>query len=531
MYDIKKNIFKNVIISFLIICVFTCNNAYSKYLNEGRLFIFTKPYNSNIRILNIRPVFHQGIRLKFGKYHIEVSKKGYFTTKLWIKIAHRRAKIIEIKLLKNAIVKISACTSIRKKAKIISLNNDDQDQNSLQLICSNYFTDNTDNKNDTITNKTTGLIWQKDESDKKMNIRDALCYIFNLNFNKYRGFDDWRLPTFDELLTITFLDGSLNCKVQKEFNSHNDYVFLADKLESGKNYPFNMNSCGKIYIICKSNDDGKFECDEIEDKAYVRAVRTIQKEELIKDLDQISDNSTIAETEYNIYDVTSSENNINGSYIESKDYYEDIIIKTSIIYIKSSDYSFSAKEIQTFKYSNLQIPVTIDYNCSLEQTIEQININLLKKNKPNLYSMLSNIPKEINSKVLIKDGHFFEKKMVKNFFGNEKIEKNKIKVPKNYTTEIPKYYNPNSKYEKKITLFTYDFEKSNYTKYIYEFINKDTYKGKKIWSGSIKFKDKIIGNFKMNIDTSKYYYNNLLGKIIYFEFPFNNKTLQARLIH
>ena len=39
----------------------------------GHLFIKTVPEWAKVRILNIRPKFHQGIPLKSGKYLIEVS--------------------------------------------------------------------------------------------------------------------------------------------------------------------------------------------------------------------------------------------------------------------------------------------------------------------------------------------------------------------------------------------------------------------------------------------------------------------------
>jgi len=43
----------------------------------GRLFIETEPTSARIRILNIKPKFHQSIKLDSGRYHIELSAKGY----------------------------------------------------------------------------------------------------------------------------------------------------------------------------------------------------------------------------------------------------------------------------------------------------------------------------------------------------------------------------------------------------------------------------------------------------------------------
>jgi len=65
---------------------------------KARLFVKTEPKGARARILNIRPRFHQGIELKPGRYHIEVSAKGYLTKKRWIEIIPGEKKQIEIRL-------------------------------------------------------------------------------------------------------------------------------------------------------------------------------------------------------------------------------------------------------------------------------------------------------------------------------------------------------------------------------------------------------------------------------------------------
>ena len=60
-----------------------------------------------------------------------------------------------------------------------------------------------DNNNGTVTDKGTGLVWQKGDSfhDLKngLNWYDALEYITLKNSETFAGFDDWRLPTLTEL--------------------------------------------------------------------------------------------------------------------------------------------------------------------------------------------------------------------------------------------------------------------------------------------------------------------------------------------
>ncbi|MCP5005277.1 MAG: DUF1566 domain-containing protein [Planctomycetes bacterium] len=56
-----------------------------------------------------------------------------------------------------------------------------------------------DNKNGTISDSATGLMWQQSDSNRGMNWKEALKYAENLNLG---GHDDWRLPNAKELQSI-----------------------------------------------------------------------------------------------------------------------------------------------------------------------------------------------------------------------------------------------------------------------------------------------------------------------------------------
>jgi hypothetical protein len=60
----------------------------------------------------------------------------------------------------------------------------------------NDFVDNGDG---TVTDRATGLIWQKADSGKGMDWKEALAYAENM---KFAGHDDWRLPNAKELQSI-----------------------------------------------------------------------------------------------------------------------------------------------------------------------------------------------------------------------------------------------------------------------------------------------------------------------------------------
>ncbi len=59
-----------------------------------------------------------------------------------------------------------------------------------------------DNKDNTITDKATGLMWSKDDSKECMTWQSGLDYVQRLNDEQYLGYSDWRLPNAKELHTI-----------------------------------------------------------------------------------------------------------------------------------------------------------------------------------------------------------------------------------------------------------------------------------------------------------------------------------------
>jgi hypothetical protein len=64
---------------------------------------------------------------------------------------------------------------------------------------SNLFVVNPD---DTVTDRATGLMWERDYSPGPMPCTDAASYVSRRNRARYRGHDDWRLPTAEEIATL-----------------------------------------------------------------------------------------------------------------------------------------------------------------------------------------------------------------------------------------------------------------------------------------------------------------------------------------
>ncbi len=74
---------------------------FSKSVSEkSRVFVHTEPEGADIRVLNIRPRFYQGMDLSPGKYHIEVSAAGYSASRKWIELYAGVDRTVDIKLTK-----------------------------------------------------------------------------------------------------------------------------------------------------------------------------------------------------------------------------------------------------------------------------------------------------------------------------------------------------------------------------------------------------------------------------------------------
>ncbi len=59
------------------------------------------PKNARVRVLNIKPRYHDNMMLEMGKYHIEVTKKGYQKYKKWILLENNLVLNVKLQLNKN----------------------------------------------------------------------------------------------------------------------------------------------------------------------------------------------------------------------------------------------------------------------------------------------------------------------------------------------------------------------------------------------------------------------------------------------
>ncbi|MFI3292396.1 MAG: DUF1566 domain-containing protein [Rikenellaceae bacterium] len=110
---------------------------------------------------------------------------------------------------------------------------------TVRLVSGNAYGENqfVDNKDKTISDKATGLMWQKEDSGKGMNWEEALKYAEKMNKQNYLGYNDWRVPNIKELQSI--VDYSRSPEITS--SPAIDPVFETTKIknEAGEaDYPF-----------------------------------------------------------------------------------------------------------------------------------------------------------------------------------------------------------------------------------------------------------------------------------------------------
>jgi hypothetical protein len=65
-----------------------------------------------------------------------------------------------------------------------------------------FRNDFVDNGNGTITDRSTGLMWQKSGSSRELYLAETERYVRKLNRDAFAGYSDWRIPTTDEIVSL-----------------------------------------------------------------------------------------------------------------------------------------------------------------------------------------------------------------------------------------------------------------------------------------------------------------------------------------
>ena len=119
-----------------------------------------------------------------------------------------------------------------------------------------------DNGDGTVTDRRTGLMWQKDGSPGVVDWNEAGAYVEKLNRERFAGHADWRLPTVEELASLM------------ERSWMNDDLFLAPVFSAALKYCWSADTRG-VERAWKGNFHLGFFLDfPMSDLSGVRAVRS-----------------------------------------------------------------------------------------------------------------------------------------------------------------------------------------------------------------------------------------------------------------
>ncbi|WP_207679858.1 DUF1566 domain-containing protein [Desulfonema magnum] len=138
-------------------------------------------------------------------------------------------------------------------------------EQNLKNIWSGPFTNNDfiDNGYNTVTDRVTGLMWQKRGSPKPIKLAQVKTYIEKLNDECFAGYSDWRVPSLEELGTLLTHN--------KESRNKGLFAYFIDPIFCQKKTSFWASDVLFQYISFYSGSV-KYGNDRL--KNYVRAVRS-----------------------------------------------------------------------------------------------------------------------------------------------------------------------------------------------------------------------------------------------------------------
>lgn len=123
------------------------------------------------------------------------------------------------------------------------------------------------NDHQVVIDRTTGLMWQQSNSPKRMHFKEAPDYIAQLNLEKFAGFDDWRLPTLEELMSLMEPAKIENGRyINSLFDKKESWIWSADQLQQASEAWYVV----FLYGYCMHSDVSK--------PKVVRAVRSTQSD-------------------------------------------------------------------------------------------------------------------------------------------------------------------------------------------------------------------------------------------------------------
>jgi len=150
-------------------------------------------------------------------------------------------------------------------------------------IAGSFDNDFVDNGDGTVTDRTTGLMWQKDGSSSARKRKRALTYVTKLNKNQFARYSDWRLPTVDELASLLRKDKTNGMHMDALFGTKQTLCWSSDvaPVSHAATRPipvvwvvsFKKGTIRKIGLVSEAYTNDSPKPSEYN---YIRAVRSIK---------------------------------------------------------------------------------------------------------------------------------------------------------------------------------------------------------------------------------------------------------------
>ncbi len=107
----------------------------------------------------------------------------------------------------------------------------------------NRFVVKTLHRDEVVFDRTTGLMWQQASSSQQMIYSLALEWINSLNKRSFAGFNDWRLPSLEEAMTLMErAPNSAGLYIDPVFNSkQRSWMWTSDRGEAESAWYVNFN--------------------------------------------------------------------------------------------------------------------------------------------------------------------------------------------------------------------------------------------------------------------------------------------------
>ncbi|MDM8543740.1 DUF1566 domain-containing protein [Desulfococcaceae bacterium HSG9] len=119
--------------------------------------------------------------------------------------------------------------------------------------------------NGTVIDRKTGLMWQQSGSDNYMEYKDANDYIRKLNRQGLGGYNDWRLPTIEELVSLLEREKVNGRYIDPVFDKNQRWCWSSDTVKLSPGLAWNVNF-----------NVGKVNLNYLVNVSYVRLVRAGQ---------------------------------------------------------------------------------------------------------------------------------------------------------------------------------------------------------------------------------------------------------------